>query len=140
MLVINDRIKVPKKELLFTYTRSQGPGGQNVNKVNTKATMRWSVKKNRSLPPPVRQRFLERFKHRLTSDGELVLVSQRFRERLRNIEDCEDRLRRMIQTVATPPKKRKPTKPTRGSKIRRRKLKEANAWKKQSRKPPGIDN
>ena len=140
MLVVTDRIQVPQKELQFTYARSQGPGGQNVNKVNTKATLRWPVINNESLPEDVRRRFLARYKHKITSDGDLLITSQRFRDRGRNVADCLEKLRRLIAAVATAPKKRRPTKPTKGSKVRRRKSKEATSQKKDRRKPPRMDS
>ena len=139
MLVVNDKIKVPLSEFRFTYARSQGPGGQNVNKVNSKATLRWDVTANTTLPPGVRHRFLSRYKHRIIESGEILLTSQRYRDRGRNVADCIDRLRELIKAVAQPPKSRKATKPTKGSKVRRRKKKEANSQKKQRRKPPKFD-
>lgn len=139
VLVVTEKIRVPLKELQFTYVRSQGPGGQNVNKLNTKAVMRWAVVNNETLPDGVRLRFLERHKHRITNDGDLILTSQRFRDRGRNIEDCLEKLRQLISDVAVAPTKRKSTKPTKGSKRRRRKSKEENAQKKKMRKPPKFD-
>jgi ribosome-associated protein len=139
MLVVNNKIKVPSAELQFSYARSQGPGGQNVNKVNSKATLRWLVTANTTLPAGVRARFLERYKNRITDSGEILLTSQKFRERGKNVTDCLARLRELIQSVAEPPKKRKATKPTKGSKRRRRKNKEAASRKKQMRRPPDMD-
>lgn len=139
MLVVTETIKVPLRELQFTYARSQGPGGQNVNKVNSKAILRWSVKDNTSLPFGVKNRFLDLYKHRITNDGDLRLTSQRFRDRGRNVTDCLDRLRALIAAVAVPPKHRRKTKPTKGSKVRRRKSKEEKSKKKQGRRPPKLD-
>ena len=139
MLVVSDKIKVPLSELQFTYARSQGPGGQNVNKVNSKATLRWNVVTNRSLPNGVKERFLDRYKRRITESGDILLSSQRFRDRGRNVTDCLNRLRELIQVIAEPPKKRKATRPTKGSKRRRRKNKEAASQKKQMRKPPRME-
>jgi len=139
MLVVNEKIKVPLRELQFTYARSQGPGGQNVNKVNSKATLRWHVSSNTSLPVGVRNRFLERYKRRMTDGGDLLLTSQRFRDRGRNVADCLSRLRELIEAVALPPKKRRATKPTKGSKVRRRKSKEEKSQKKNRRKPPRLE-
>lgn len=139
MLIVSDKIKVPLSELQFTYARSQGPGGQNVNKVNSKATLRWNVVTNRSMPAGVRDRFLDRYKGRITESGDILLTSQRFRDRGRNVTDCLNRLRDLIQAIAEPPKKRRATRPTKGSKMRRRKNKEAASKKKQMRKPPRMD-
>ena len=138
MLIVNDRVQVPLKELQFTFARSQGPGGQNVNKVNSKAMLRWPVSKNRSLPEDVRQRFLQRFKRRITREGELVLTSQRFRDQGRNIADCLTKLRVLLADVAQPEKKRRTTRPSAGSKMRRRRQKEATSKKKQLRRKPST--
>ena len=136
MLTVNDRIQVPLKELQFSYSRSQGPGGQNVNKVNSKATLRWSVRDNRSLPEDVRERFVRRFSRRITKEGELVLTSQRFRDQGQNQRDCLEKLRVMLAAVAVPPKPRKKTKPTRASIRRRVEEKRVHSQKKQARRKP----
>ena len=138
MLVVNDRIKVPLSEFNFTYSRSQGPGGQNVNKVNTKAMLRWHVSSNTTLPADVKQRFVERYQHRLTNDGDLLVVSQRFRDRARNVSDCLEKLRLLLVDVAVAPTKRKKSKPTKGSQRRRLKHKQEQSQKKQRRKPPNF--
>lgn len=139
MLEITKSIHVPMREFRFSYARSQGPGGQNVNKVNSKATLRWAVAKNESLPPAVRYRFLSKYSNRITKEGDLVLTSQRYRDQPRNVQDCLDKLRDLIFKVSTAPKARRKSKPTKGSKVRRRKAKEANSQKKSMRKPPRMD-
>ena len=140
MLQITDTLQIPIRELRFSFARSSGPGGQNVNKVNTKATLRWRVAANRSLPPSVLERFRRAYPNRINSEGELVLHSQRYRDQARNISDCMEKLRALVAAVALPPNVRKKTKPTRGSVARRRKNKESNARKKQLRKPPRRDD
>ncbi len=72
MLVVNSRIRIPDSELEFSYVRSSGPGGQNVNKVSSKAVLRWNAAASGSLPADVRQRFLAKYRSRLTTDGELA--------------------------------------------------------------------
>ncbi len=140
MLTVNDTIQIPLREFDFTFARSGGPGGQNVNKVNTKALLRWKVIGNDSLPPGVHARFVAKYRNKLTNDGELVITSQRFRDQGRNVADCLSKLRAMILAVVAPPKVRRKTKPSRGSKIRKRKSKEAQSQKKQRRKPPGMSD
>jgi ribosome-associated protein len=140
MLVVNNRIQIPLRELHFTFARSSGPGGQNVNKVNTKATMRWSIAESSSLPEAVRQRLQKKYRRRITTDGDLVITSQRFRDRGRNVADCLSKLRDMVASVATAPKRRKPTAPTQGSKVRRRKQKEIVSRRKQLRRKPASDD
>ncbi|MBW3596297.1 MAG: aminoacyl-tRNA hydrolase [Planctomycetes bacterium] len=139
MLVVNKSISVPLKELDFTFSRSSGPGGQNVNKVNTKVTMHWSVAESDALPEPVRRRFLEKFRNRVNNDGQVVLASQRYRDQGRNVADCMDKLREMLAEAATPPRTRKKTRPTRGSKERRLREKRATTEKKQRRSSPRLD-
>ena len=93
MLVVDENLRIPLKELQFDFVRSQGPGGQNVNKVNTKAVLRWPVATAASIPEDVRSRFLKRFHRRISGEGDLVISSQRFRDRGRNIADCIAKLR-----------------------------------------------
>ncbi|MDA0999853.1 MAG: alternative ribosome rescue aminoacyl-tRNA hydrolase ArfB [bacterium] len=119
MLVVNRRIHIPLREFHFQFARSGGAGGQNVNKVNTKAILRWAVSGSPSLPADVRDRFCERYRRRITREGELVLASQRFRDQGRNVADCLEKLRQLIEEVATAPKRRRPTRPTKAAKERR---------------------
>ncbi len=140
MLVINDKLKVPLKELNFSFARSGGPGGQNVNKLNTKATLHWAVQKCESLPQEVRDRFVKKFARRMNSEGEVVIHSQRFRDQGRNVADCTNKLRDLIAEAAIRPTVRKKTKPTKGSVKRRLKNKAQNSQKKQNRKPPRRDD
>jgi len=136
MLVINPRLKIPLREFDFTFARSSGPGGQNVNKVNTKATLRWPVASSPSLPDDVRQRLVARYRRRLTSSGDLLITSQRFRDAGRNVADCLEKLRAMLSEVATAPKTRKATKPTQASVRRRLEQKRRQSRKKRLRRSP----
>lgn len=139
MLIVSAGLRVPLTEVHFAYARSSGPGGQNVNKVNTKATLRWAVAHSNAVPPEVRDRFLARYHRRITSAGELVLTSQRFRDAARNRADCLKRLRDMLMGAARPPKRRKPTRPTRASVRRRLAEKRSRSRVKQQRGHPGND-
>jgi ribosome-associated protein len=134
MLVVNSWLKIPLREFEFTFARSSGPGGQNVNKVNTKATLRWPVAASPSLPDDVRDRLMARYRRRITSSGDLLITSQRFRDAGRNVADCIEKLRALLAEVASPPRKRKPTKPTRGSVRRRLEQKRKQSQKKQLRR------
>ena len=133
MLEVNHRISIPLKEFAFTFARSSGPGGQNVNKVNSKVTLHWDVTNSPSLPEDVRARFLAQYPRRINKEGFLVIGSERFRDQSRNVTDCTNKLRDLILVVATPPKKRRPTKPTKGSKERRLAGKRETSQKKQAR-------
>lgn len=132
-------IHIPREELVFTYARSSGAGGQNVNKVNSKAVLRWNARDTQALPPGVKERFFKRYGSRLTAEGELVIMSDRHRDQGRNAADCMDKLREMIAAVAIPPKKRKTTRPTFGSKMRRLKSKKEHSEKKSSRRFRGEE-
>ena len=118
-LVVNRRIRIPLAEIRFEFSRSAGAGGQNVNKVSSKARLRWPVDASEALPGNVRERFARRYARRITNDGEFVLTSQRYRDQGRNVQDCLDKLRDLLREVATPPKRRVATRPGRGAKERR---------------------
>lgn len=137
MLFVTPEIIIPEAELTFSFVRSSGPGGQNVNKVNSKAQLRWSFEKSGALPWGVRQRFLERFGGRLTNTGDLLLVSDRFRDRMQNQADCLEKLHALLLQVAVPPKPRKKTKPTRGSRERAKATKQRHGAKKKQRASKG---
>jgi ribosome-associated protein len=134
-LIISNRITIPESELHFSFARSGGPGGQNVNKVSSKATLHWDVVQSPSLPAEVKGRFLTRFKSRITTQGEIVVISQESRDQPKNIQLCLDKLRAMILEVLIPPKKRRATKPTKGSKVRRLDAKKSKSQTKANRRP-----
>jgi ribosome-associated protein len=138
-MFILPNIRLAENELKFTYVRSSGPGGQNVNKVNSKAVLRWNVRSSPGVPEAVRARFINRFGSRLTEAGDLVLTSQRYRDQRRNEEDCLEKLRAMLVAVARPPKRRKKTKPTRASIERRKEQKRETSHKKQRRRWQGEE-
>jgi len=134
MLVIDD-ITIPMSELELQYVRSRGPGGQNVNKVATKAVLRWNVTDSPSLPDTVRRRFLELHANRINKEVELVLSSDRFRSQSRNSEDCLDRLRELVAEAIPEPVIRKKRKPSKGAKRRRLEDKRRQSQKKRNRRP-----
>lgn len=129
-LRITPKLTLSHKELQITTARSSGPGGQNVNKVNTKATLRWNPFRCDHFPVGWRKRFTEQNCNRMTKEGEIVLQSDRYRDQKKNIQDVRQRLVQLLVTCEHPPKKRKPTKPTKGSQRRRLKNKREQAEKK----------
>jgi ribosome-associated protein len=134
MLVVTPTLTIADDDLRFTFSRSSGPGGQNVNKVNSKATLHFSVRHSSGLPPGVRERFAQRFGSRLTNEGDVVITSQESRDQPKNIDSCLEKLRGMILEVLHPPKKRRATKPTKGSKRRRVEAKKRRSQVKEGRK------
>ena len=139
-LVVNSRLRVPQDEFEFRFDRSSGPGGQNVNKVNTKVTLRWRITTSTSLPEFIRERLIQQNRRRITTSGDLLVTSQRFRDQRRNIDDCLEKLRNMLDEATVVRKKRKPTKATKGSRERRLKEKRARSESKQRRKSPRMDD
>jgi ribosome-associated protein len=119
MLKVTDRISIPWDELDINYARSGGPGGQNVNKRETKAVLSWNPRESPSLPLEVKVRFLDRYSNRVSEDGHIVIASDEHRSQDMNLKSCFEKLQKMILAVAIPPKIRRATKPTKGSKTRR---------------------
>lgn len=120
MIPVTDQIELDERELEERFILAGGPGGQNVNKVSSAVELRFDVRRSPSLPEAVRARLERLAGRRLTKEGVLVLVSRRFRDQVRNREDALERLLALIrEAAAPPPPKRRPTKPTLGSKLRR---------------------
>ncbi|MBD8525837.1 alternative ribosome rescue aminoacyl-tRNA hydrolase ArfB [Pseudomarimonas arenosa] len=119
MLKITPSISIPDHELQERFVRASGPGGQNVNKVATAVELRFDVAGSDALPPGLRQRLLQKADRRMTEDGVMVILAQRFRTQERNRQDARERLQRALLSVLQPPKPRVATKPTRASKERR---------------------
>ena len=139
MLEINDHIRIPEEEFSWSFVRAGGPGGQNVNKVSSKAVLRWNVGASPSLPDDVKARFLAGQHRRITGEGDLVLTSQRYRDQDRNRQDCLEKLRDMILAAAARPRPRKATRPSRGAKEARLREKRRRSGVKTERRRPAEE-
>lgn len=139
-LYVNSRLTISDKEISITAARSSGPGGQNVNKVNSKITLRWSPQLCQELDPAWRRRFVSRYATRINREGELIIHSERYRDQSRNLADARQKLVQMLLDCQSPPKNRKATRPTRASQRRRLDQKRRLSQKKQNRRRPSGDD
>jgi ribosome-associated protein len=133
-LVINERLTIPAGELHYTFARSSGPGGQNVNKTSTKVVLRWNVTCSKAVSGAIRGRFLARYANRLNKRGEVLLACDRFREQLANRRACQVKLRDMVVAVLERPKKRVRTRPPRSAVEGRLREKRARSERKFERR------
>lgn len=127
-------IKLNPQELQFSFIRSPGPGGQNVNKVATAVLLRFNLQQSSSISAPIKERLLEKLAAKLTAQGEILIKASCYRTQESNKRDACERLLQLLNQYAYPPKVRRPTKPTRASKERRIESKKMNSKRKALRK------
>jgi len=135
MIQISPSISIDESEILESFVRDSGPGGQNVNKVSTAVQLRFDLAHTGSLPEDVCKRLISLAGNRIAKDGILAIEARRFRTQGRNREDAIYRLVELIRRAAQEPKIRRKTRPTLGSKIRRLEIKRRGAETKRVRGP-----
>jgi len=134
-LRINSNLELPWRELSFRASRSGGPGGQHVNKVSSKVEVRFSVEESKALSESQKSRILKRTPPRfLTKDGEIVVTAEEHRDQSRNRELCLEKLQSLLARALAKPKRRIPTKISRGAKTRRKESRQRHSRKKQERR------
>jgi ribosome-associated protein len=140
ILQLSQGVCIPLTELRFSFGRSPGPGGQHVNKVNTRVELRFDLGASRSLSDDLRQRARARLGGRLNRAGELVVASSRHRSQIRNRAECVERFALLMEQALQPPAaKRRRTKPGRAAIARRQEANKRHAQKKSLRRRPGLD-
>ncbi|MCE5973734.1 aminoacyl-tRNA hydrolase [Sinirhodobacter sp. WL0062] len=139
MLWINDTLAIADWELSESFTRSQGPGGQNVNKVSTAVELRFEAERSPHLTPAVKARLKRIAGRKWTQDGAIVIRAEETRSQLRNRDLARERLAEMIRAALVAPKRRVATKPTLGSQRRRLKAKTVRGEVKALRGKVGDD-
>lgn len=132
------RNRIPKGELIFSTSRSSGPGGQNVNKVNTKVELRFNLHGSSILSDYEKERIFEILKKKINAEGELIVVSQSESTQLMNRKKTEEKFFKLLAVALTEKRKRRSTKPTEASKAKRLEKKKNRGTIKKLRRDSGI--
>ena len=127
MITINDKISIQDWEIAEQFVRASGPGGQNVNKVSTKVSLRFEADRSPNLSAAVKARLKKIAGTKWTVDGAIIIQCDETRSQIRNREIAQDRLKDLIKKALVVPKRRRPTKPSRGAIERRLKSKKMRA-------------
>jgi len=140
MVRVNEYLEIPDGELAFRYSRSSGPGGQNVNKVATKVTLLFAVADSATLSEHQKAVIAERLANRIAKDGVLHLSSERHRTRSANQRDALERFAQLLAAALAPRKRRRATGVPEASKRRRLEAKRQHAERKRLRSRPPADD
>ncbi|MBI9068617.1 MAG: aminoacyl-tRNA hydrolase [Salinivirgaceae bacterium] len=133
-MLTNYQIELITNELIFASSRSSGPGGQHVNKVNTKIELRFNIANSTVLYDHQKEILLSKLSNKISADGDLIIISQSTRSQLKNKHDAIEKFIDMLSKALKPRKKRVPTKPTKASRLRRLESKKRTSKLKQTRK------
>jgi ribosome-associated protein len=139
MLIVSSNLAIDESELEEHFVRASGPGGQNVNKLSSAVQLRFDLAASPTLPPDVKQRAARLSGRRLTRDGVLVIIAQRFRSQDRNRADARERLTALLRQAADPPPIRRATKVPAGTRRQRLADKKKRGERKAGRGTPAVD-
>ena len=131
-------IKIKESELHFSFVRSQGPGGQNVNKVSTAVQLRYNIHES-DIPKHLKELFIEKYSNRISKNGEIIIIAQSHRTQNKNKIDAINRLESLFSDIKIPVK-RIATKPSKASKAKRVESKKKRSLVKKSRKKVSLDD
>jgi len=139
--IIDSMTELPMSEddLVWSYARSGGPGGQNVNKVSSKAILSWDYANSPLFTAAVKERIARLFPRYATNEGWLVISSQEHRDQDKNRQACREKLLKILTDATHQPKTRRATRPTRGSKLRRLSTKKLRSDVKSGRRRPAEE-
>ena len=131
-------IKIKESELHFSFVRSQGPGGQNVNKVSTAVQLRYNIHKS-DIPKHIKELFIEKYSNRISKNGDIIIIAQSYRTQHKNKIDAINRLESLFSDIKIPVK-RIATKPSKASQVKRVESKKKRSLVKKSRKKVSLDD
>ena len=131
-------IKIKESELHFSFVRSQGPGGQNVNKVSTAVQLRYNIHKS-DVPKHIKELFIDKYSNRISKNGDIIIIAQSYRTQNKNKIDAINRLESLFSDIKIPVK-RIATKPSKASKAKRVESKKKRSLVKKSRKKVSLDD
>lgn len=139
-LFVDYTLTIPLKELHLSFNRSPGPGGQNVNHLNTRVELRFRPADSQALSSEQKRRLVSFLRSQLTLVGDLIVRSSRYRSQARNRQDCLEKLKTLLHRGLAPPRpKRRPTKPSRAAMARRMDAKRLKSQRKSLRRRPSLD-